>query len=955
MFIKKSMILSGMLTAFVLSGGNYTYSYPNQYSSAEAKRTDPQNTALLDDDPATFVSSAGAIDDPFFVDIKRTGQTPVRGFKLFILQKDYPAGTKSFYPWDLRIYLPDAQGNFSTIPDYIFPVPYENAQLAVVSIELPRTLTTQTFRIGMVPVHSRITLAGLELLEGEVSHPVSVAYAGNATGEEIQAVPLPLEENESIDFRPSTETGVVLHTLHTDYFYPNNRRNRPTWNIEMILPTLLDANFGIVRESLYSAFFVGGPETRNDMSIQQNRKRVEHTFSFYQKFGIKVIISAMYSYTDRIAVDEFNGWLIELGKKFPCISVIEIENEPNAAMSPESYASLVKDAAPALRASLPQVKLLVGTLAGYGAYLGKMKSSLPDQQGEFAWFEAALKHGILEYADGVSFHPYASGPPECGRGEAAASNPRDGQHRQLEQFRQLVESHNKNEKPLEYYITEYGYSTRDWRVGKISQNMELNRLRLADWLGRNAFLLADEIVNGFPLKAYCVYSLKCDPVWAHEANYGLVSENLLQRYPSYFVMRKMATRYGNVAEDFMPERELKPIFTVNPDAVHTTIWRCRKGNALVVGFWRMEQYQQFDQNFSSLLKLRLPPGEIVKSITLDSFAENTTRRIGFIQEGDQLVVPVEIMRNVSTVTIALGGTKRYLPPKLSPTGIRWSRSTNLEQARKAGKSIEFTAKSNGWKWIYLYTDSRAVKSALNSSSGIYLELESQIPPGLSPIIIVTYPDGTSNSINLSSKGFKPQGINRCRIDWNEFTDIRNGKRSYTDITELKIGYHGQTTQESSGKFRIREFKLTKGGPPEVSAWKRSSGGALRSELENGNKISFQLNKSQKYTWQYLVRSAESSTYSDDTAISVTLLMDIPAGMRPVALADFESGVTMIPLKPELFKNGEPQKITVRLKDFPAIKSGRHEASQIVRLAFGIVGSPEKDAAGFVQVLDYRVL
>ena len=448
-----------MLSALILSGTDYTYSYPNQYSSGEAKRTDPKNTALTDDNAKTFVCSAGAIDE-FFIDIRQSAQTPVRGIQLSILQQDFPAGTKSFYPWDLRIYLPDAKGNFPSTPDYIFTVPYKNSQLSTVSIELPRTLTVQNFRLGLVPVHSRVAIADLKLLAGEVSHPTSICFAGNATGEEIQAVPLSDEENQAISFQPSLETGVVLHTLHTDYFYPNSTRFRPSWNIEMLLPTLRDANFGIVRDSLYSAFFVGGPETLNELSVKQNRERVEHTFSLYQKSGIKVIICAMYSRCTREAIDEFNSWLIELGKKFSCLTAIEIDNEPNAHKSPESYATLVKEAAPALQASLPHVKILVGTCAGYGAYLGNQKQLNPDQKGAFAWLEAALKLGILEYADGVSFHPYAYGPPECGRDEIASSMRRNGLHQQLTQFRDMVESFSPQGKKLEYYITEYGYSTR---------------------------------------------------------------------------------------------------------------------------------------------------------------------------------------------------------------------------------------------------------------------------------------------------------------------------------------------------------------------------------------------------------------------------------------------------------------------------------------------------------------
>ncbi|WP_294501934.1 hypothetical protein [uncultured Victivallis sp.] len=807
MFTKISLIFSTVLSTLILSGTDYTYSYPNQYSSGEAKRTDPGNTVLTDDNAETFVCSAGAIDE-FFIDIRRSDQTPVRGVQLSIPQQDFPAGTKSFYPWDLRIYLPDAKGNFPSTPDYIFTVPYEKSQLSTVSIELPRTLTVQNFRLGLVPVHSRVAIADLKLLAGEVSHPTSICFAGNATGEEIQAVPLSDEENQAISFQPSSETGVVLHTLHTDYFYPNNKRNRPSWNIEMILPTLRDANFGIVRDSLYSAFFVGGPETLNELSVKQNRERVEHTFSLYQKSGIKVIICAMYSYRTREAIDEFNSWLIELGKKFPCLTAIEIDNEPNAHKSPESYATLVKEAAPALQASLPHVKILVGTCAGYGAYLGNQKQLNPDQKGAFAWLEAALKLGILEYADGVSFHPYAYGPPECGRDEIASSMPRNGLHQQLTQFRNMVESFSPQGKKLEYYITEYGYSTRGKFVSKFSQNTEQNRLRLADWLGRNAFLLADEIVNGFPLKAYCVYSLKCDPVWANEANFGLVSENLLQRFPSYFVMQKMATRYGNVADNFAPERKLKPVFTVNPDAVHSTTWRRRKDNALVIGFWRMEQYQQFDQDFTSLLKLHLPSDEIVDSVTLDNFAENTPRRLGFTQEGDLLTLPVQIMRNVSTVTITFGGKKRRQPVQFSPTTIRWTRSTNLKQAVKIGKSIRFTTEPGKWSWIYLYTDSKAIRHT-PGSTGILLELENRIPSGLLPIMFASYADGTADRVDLSPKGFQSQGVNRYKINWNEFKNIQNGKRNLQEIMELKVGYHGQTDQETSGDFRIREFKLVK--------------------------------------------------------------------------------------------------------------------------------------------------
>ena len=551
------------------------------------------------------------------------------------------------------------------------------------------------------------------------------------------------------------------------------------------------------------------------MNVAENRARVEHTFRLYQKYGVRIIACVMYSRADPKSVAEFNTWLLELARKFPCLSAIEIDNEPNASRSPEDYAQLVKCAASGLRAGgLPdRVKLLAGSLAGYGRrHFGDsaQDAGKSPEERSFAWFEDALRCGILEFADGVSFHPYSQGAPECGRDEIALGRSKDGFHRQITAFRTLVESFSPAGKRMDFYITEFGYSLRGRWLAQTSQNTELNMHRAADWISRHAFLIADEIVSGFPLKAYCIYSLKCDPVWAHEANYGLVSENTLRRNPSYAMMRKMATDYGRAEEKFAPEPRLQPEFSINAECVYSTRWRRKDDGAWVLGFWRMEQYQQYDQDFSSFVTFRVPPGEIVSHVTLDSFAEPAPRRLGFVQEGDELKLPVEVRRSVSTLTVEFGGTERRKPVVFMPENvIRWTQSVGpVKHSRKRGASIEFTLLPDTWTWVFCCTSGiRPLSADSPNPSAIELEVENNFPDGIEPVILLSYADGREESVSLLPKGVKTHGGSFCRLPLSDFPSIRAGKYGWDDVVMLKYGGRGRNSEGETGEFRIKTLRL----------------------------------------------------------------------------------------------------------------------------------------------------
>ncbi len=640
----------------LLSAGaslQFQYHYPEQPGLSRMQKEDRTLTALTDQDWATGTRCQDATKE-WLIDLIPSNDTEVSGVELTIWHVDLPKLSKNSHPLRIQLYMPDSNGEFRSVPEWVFPVPFEAVEYQTVSIPFPGTLQSEKIRLGVIPATNWVKLAEVKLLSD--SRPVTEQAKHerpSAGNEEIIAAPVAMNQLMALEYQPSELLGVCGHIQHTNFFFPDGFP--PNWELPRTIDSVVQGNFGWVREPLYSPYFLGAADdivSNNRRSVKENRAQIEHDLALYDRLKVKVLLTPMTdaSHRNRESLKSYCDWLIELAGRHPCIKAIEFENEPNiGSLSPEEYAAIVKQMSPQLRSALPDLPQVLGALALWGMHNRYWEENRSPEEWAMKWTEELFQQDVLALVDGVSFHPYRWGTPEGG---TPIESPYDenGFRKELHRFADLIAKYNKTKRPIGLYITEIGFSSRSNETlnGRDLSPVVAEQLQ-ADLGGRNLMIALDEAVNGLPIKMLLWYDLKEDPVWSFESGFGLVGENNLYRKPAYAMMHKLATRYANPSE-YRPAENLIQVKN-QPGWVKTLIWERKATGELVVAFWRMQQYQQFDRDFADGLDITITAGKKVVSVELDSMHEAMPRLIGFTTDREQVTVPVWVTAGVSFITI----------------------------------------------------------------------------------------------------------------------------------------------------------------------------------------------------------------------------------------------------------------------------------------------------------------
>lgn len=194
-------------------------------------------------------------------------------------------------------------------------------------------------------------------------------------------------------------------------------------------------------------------------------------------------------------------------KGHPVIYEIWNEYDHSAApSSPQSYFELLKAASSVIRSEDPNAKILAGAATSAGINKG--------------WVEQIVSLGALQYADGISIHPYI----HCERDKS----PEAWIKFVYKTSYQLQKANRGRIVPL--YITEMGWPSHKGACGTASE-------KVADYLTRSILL-----VRTMPeIKGFWWYDLKNDgnKIEEREHNFGLLDYNYVPKY-AFFSLKDVA-------------------------------------------------------------------------------------------------------------------------------------------------------------------------------------------------------------------------------------------------------------------------------------------------------------------------------------------------------------------------------------------------------------------------------
>lgn len=210
----------------------------------------------------------------------------------------------------------------------------------------------------------------------------------------------------------------------------------------------------------------------------------------------------------------------------PTGGLLEIWNEWNRGQDmplgtprgePEQYVALLEQVYPKVKEAYPKTTVLGGSMEGIGRFND--------------WTRKALDAGMLQYLDGLSFHPYVYWMSRANR------VPERGMLGLIEELEQLLAQYPKgSEVPL--YVTEIGWPTHDAREG-------VSLRQQADYISRALFLLrANPRVRGV-----WVHTLTDRPGEAEdmEAHFGLLFPDGSPK-PAWFSFRDTARLLERIVE-----------------------------------------------------------------------------------------------------------------------------------------------------------------------------------------------------------------------------------------------------------------------------------------------------------------------------------------------------------------------------------------------------------------------
>jgi Cellulase (glycosyl hydrolase family 5) len=393
--------------------------------------------------------------------------------------------------------------------------------------------------------------------------------------------------------------GVTSHFLHHDQFFPDQPR---FWHVEFVIPLLKELGITTVHEAVYALtapqralISDGRTESAILQRVQANRRAVSDWLGQYDKAGIKVVLAVMGhapSPRSNENNEEFSTWIAELVASHPSIVAVQMHNEPNLRSfwggTPEEYVDTYRAYAAKIRATRPDVKLLVGAVSSLWWAPGVQ------------WLKRAVDHGVLEYADGIAMHPYnVDSPPEIDpqwRG-APASDP-DHREKALHAFWAEVAKWNTTGRPLALYFTEFGYNTASQGRGHVDENKQ------ADYLSRCILIFQDVRLHGLPLASVYWYDLKEDGQKPDnpQHHFGLINWDLSARKPAFFAYRAIA-RFFHDSWNFEAV-DLKVAPSEAPATLKLKTWRRKSDGATIIAFWNSDP--SASSTASTRLKLTIP-------------------------------------------------------------------------------------------------------------------------------------------------------------------------------------------------------------------------------------------------------------------------------------------------------------------------------------------------------------
>lgn len=428
--------------------------------------------------------------------------------------------------------------------------------------------------------------------------------------------------------------GVTSHFVSVDRFYPGQGNY---WRIDNILPVMQELGVNTVHESIYAleasprTLIVG---TSKDSAVldrvNKNRQQFDDWMAYYDKAGTKIVlavlgISPKGDSNATLKNKQFSDWVAQLVAKHKAIVAVQLHNEPNLPQfwgksTAKDYVDVYRPIAAAIKASRPDVKVLVGAI-----------SALSWQPG-VDWLKQAAQYGLFQFADGVAVHPYSvdMAPEVDPHWKGAPQTDLDHRQKALFAFEKMVTDLNGG-KPLDLYFTEYGWNTATTGVGHVSEATQ------ADYVGRMLLIYLDTRLRGVPIHSVYWYDLKDDGQDPAKISHrwGLVSYDLTKRKPAFFAMKAIISTFQNV-DDFAIAKTTVDVS--GAPSVKTQTWQRISDGAIIFPYWSAARTGAATAGTANLLFRGLQ----AKSATLHFADDRAPVTVAFKQTdtGTALSVPV---------------------------------------------------------------------------------------------------------------------------------------------------------------------------------------------------------------------------------------------------------------------------------------------------------------------------
>ena len=383
------------------------------------------------------------------------------------------------------------------------------------------------------------------------------------------------------DHTSSPFFGVVSHFLHNNQIYKDKD---DTWLTSKTSPILEELGSDWVTEQIYAltnksrALVDDGTLSASERrQVERRRELIDQWLAIHDRAGRKVLLAilavAPKAKNSELINQRFAVWIAELVKRHPAIRVVQLHNEPNLRSfwsgSPEQYVDVYRPIAETIKAQNPHVEIAVGAI-----------SSLSWKSGR-DWFSTAMSHGLLDFADAVTVHPYnLRVPPEIDPHMASVKNKDElPLTLAIQGFWKEVQGFNSKGRPLNLYFTELGYSSAPNGIAGIG-----DEVLQAKYLTRLMSIYVDVRVRyGIPLNGIFWYDFKNDGDDAsnQEDNFGLVSRDLKRRKPAFEAYRNLIAVLTDVAD-------LQPVgLRLEPAASNAVqvAWRRRSRPETIIPVW----------------------------------------------------------------------------------------------------------------------------------------------------------------------------------------------------------------------------------------------------------------------------------------------------------------------------------------------------------------------------------